>query len=164
MDLSSNNSGIHAAIFRLSTLYGNRYKGFNRQGLIGSMAQKILNCEEIEFFVPLSTRRDFIHVEDAALLVSKILKNMDTKPSTFIKIVAAERTYSIEDILDVFRIFIKHPIKFRCSTNDFSKIYSKNIEFRSNVFVDLEGLEIRDLHKGVNDLLSQLSSPPEDFK
>lgn len=157
INLSRRNPLISSAIFRISTLYGIRPNNLNSQGLINVMAKKIHNHEEIKFFVPLSTRRDYIHVEDASLLIAKVLKNIGTKPGTFMKIVSSEKTYSIEELIDIFRRKIEYPIKFNCTLNEFSFSYSKNIEFRSNTFRDVEDIKIRALEEGVENLLRQLS-------
>ncbi len=157
INLSRRNPLIRSAIFRISTLYGIRPNNLNNQGLINAMAKKIHNQEEINFFVPLSTRRDYIHVEDASLLIAKVLKNIGAKPGTFMKIVSSEKTHSIEELLDIFRKKIKYPIKFTCALNKFYFIYSKNIEFRSSTFKDIDDIKIRALEEGVENLLRQLS-------
>lgn len=148
---------IGVAIFRISTLYGFRASGFSRQGLIGAISQKIQNHEEIEFFVPLSTRRDFIHVEDASLLIAKILKNIGINPGIFIKIISSERTHSIEEVLNIFRKKVNGPIRFNCTLNKASLIYNRNFEFRSNTFIDVKDIKIRGLEEGIENLLCHLS-------
>jgi UDP-glucose 4-epimerase len=159
INLSTQNPLISAAIFRISTLYGIRANNFNSQGLINAMARKILNHQDIEFFVPLNTFRDFIHVEDASLLIAKILNEAFENPKTFIKIVSSGETHSIDEIIEIFRKKIKHPFSYKCKLNEFSNIYNKRVNFQSTLPGGVEYSRIRGLEEGIGDLLMQLNYP-----
>lgn len=150
---------ISAAIFRISTLYGIRTNNFNSQGLINAMARKILDNQDIEFFVPLNTFRDFIHVEDASLLIAKTLNEAFENPETFIKIVSSGATHSIEEIIEIFRKKVKYSFGYKCKLNEFSNIYNKRVNFQSTLPCGVESPRIRSLEDGIADLLMQLNYP-----
>jgi UDP-glucose 4-epimerase len=157
INLSKQNPLISAAIFRISTLYGIRSNNFNSQGLINAMARKILNHQDIEFFVPLNTFRDFIHVEDASLLIAKILNEAFENPETFIKIVASETSHSIEQIIDMFSRKIKYPFSYKYTLNAYTNIYNNRVDFKSSRFSGVNSPKIRSLEEGIGDLLKQLN-------
>lgn len=157
-NLSNKKYNISTSIFRISTLYGHRLNGYSRQGLIGLLAQKILNLEEVELFVPLKTYRDFIHVEDACFIISDVLKNITGKPGNFIKIVASENSYSIEQVLDVFRGKVDKPMRVKIALNQYSDLYSHKINFRSNKLKFIGEKMLMSLEDGVGDILSKFKS------
>lgn len=157
-NISNAVSNISTSVFRISTLYGYRLNGYSRQGLIGMLALKILNHEEVELFVPLNTYRDFIHVKDASFIIASALKNMIGKSGNFIKIVASENSYSIEQVIDIFKKKTNLPVRVVVTHNKYSDLYHRRIIFRSNS-LKISGDRINmSLEAGIVDLLNKFKS------
>lgn len=125
-------NGVRLLVARFSTLYGPGQAIDKRQGLLTHIARCALRRQPIEIFVPLDTSRDYLFVEDAAcdwIECSRTIRNNDGKVQ--IKIVAAERSVTISEILATFNRLIKKQLRIVCSRNALSSQYAQRVAYRS---------------------------------
>ena len=153
MDFVSTVPGLRLLIARFSTLYGPGQAFGKRQGLLSHIARCALRCQPIEIFVPLDTSRDYLFVDDAAsrfLLSSRGCRDQDEK--SIVKIIAAERSITISEIISIFNQLLKKRLRIVCSRSKLSQLYAPRVSYRSlkshlgsienNKFTLLEGAQV----------------------
>lgn len=87
--------GINPTVFRLFNIYG----GHDRFSVISNLKRCLEFSERFKLLNNGTSRRDFIHVQDAAKIISKCL-SIDKLPTVIN--VGTGQTTSVKEILDVF--------------------------------------------------------------
>jgi UDP-glucose 4-epimerase len=119
-------------IGRLSNLYGPLQDVQKKQGLISHMADCLLHNQEIQIFVPLNTRRDYIWSDDAAKIYMHLLnEDRDTKNKDT-HIIAQEESASIEEIIAAFQEITGLNPKISNTVDSLSAAYPKSIQFKGS--------------------------------
>ncbi len=120
-------------IARISTLFGPRQLGSSSQGLFSHLVRGMLKSDPVRVFVPLDTMRDYIYSDDAANDLVSVLRAMPADSGPLIKIVAAQHSTTIAEILSTFtRVAHKHPRIVTAATPLTAK-YSACVRYRSVV-------------------------------
>ena len=71
-------SGLAADIYRIGNAYGPRQPVHRAQGVISVWMWEILHGREIQVYGDTETKRDYVHVEDIAFLLTHSLKDPDS--------------------------------------------------------------------------------------
>ena len=133
----SSEAGVDLLVARFSTLYGPGQSFGKKQGLLSHIARCALKQHPVELFVPLDTARDYLFVDDAAsLFVGSLQAMLIQGRKSEIRIIAAERSVTISEIISTFNRLIKKPIRFVSCSNSLSAIYSRRVSYRSNYPLD----------------------------
>lgn len=124
--------GVRLLIARFSTLYGPGQALGKRQGLLSHIARCALRHQPVEIFVPLDTSRDYLFVDDAAsdfIASSRALRARGGR--VLIRIIAAERSVTISEIVSTFNRLIKKRLRVVCNRNSLSALYAPRVAYRS---------------------------------
>lgn len=118
-------------IGRMSNLYSPLQDAQKKQGLISHIASCMLLDQEIQIFVPLNTRRDYIWADDAAIVFMHILNDKSTEKNNPIRIIAQEESASIQEIIAIFKEIIgKDPLIIN-TIDSLSAAYPQTIRFKA---------------------------------
>lgn len=119
-------------VARFSTLYGPGQAQGKRQGLLSHIARCALRHQPVEIFVPLDTSRDYLFIDDAArdfIDSSQALRMAHERLQ--VRIVAAERSVTISEIVATFNRLNKRRLRLVCNRNNLSALYAPRVAYRS---------------------------------
>jgi UDP-glucose 4-epimerase len=122
----------HVMIARFTTLYGPGQAQGKRQGLLSHIARCTLRHQPVEIFVPLDTSRDYLFIHDAArdfVISSRALQAGDERFQ--VRIIAAERSITISEIISTFNRLNKKRLRIICNRNKLSSLYATRVAYRS---------------------------------
>lgn len=119
-------------IARFSTLFGPGQAQGKRQGLLTHIARCALRHRPVEIFVPLDTSRDYLFIDDAArdfIGSAQALRAINERLQ--VRIIAAERSVTISEIVATFNRLNKRRIRVVCNRNNLSVMYAPRVSYRS---------------------------------
>ncbi|NHQ59182.1 NAD-dependent epimerase/dehydratase family protein [Chlorobium sp. BLA1] len=148
-EFTNRNQCITSLLARLSTLYGAHQSFGKRQGLLTHIARCILKKQPIKIYVPLDTIRDYIAVDDAALIMIHSLRAIKD-PISSIKIIASEQPTTIANIISSFKSITRHAPQIVNSVSELSFVYSRRMTFRSIVYPDFNRFITTNLFVGIS--------------
>jgi UDP-glucose 4-epimerase len=131
-DFAARQSAVYVLLARFSTLYGPGQAQGKRQGLLSHIARCALRHQPVEIFVPLDTSRDYLFVDDAAgdfIASLQALQSHGTRVQ--VKIIAAERSVTISEIVATFNRLNKRRLRLVCNRNNLSALYARRVAYRS---------------------------------
>jgi UDP-glucose 4-epimerase len=124
--------GLSLLAARFSTLYGPGQAFGKRQGLLSHIARCALTHRPVEIFVPLDTARDYLFTQDAAAdFVGSLWAMRDRGDKSQTKIIAAERSVTISEVVSTFNRLLKRRVRIVCNRNSMSRLYAPRIAYRS---------------------------------
>ena len=121
-------SGI--LIGRISNLYSPLQDTQKKQGLISHIANCLLHDRDIDIFVPLDTRRDYIWADDAAKIFMHILNKNDAEKNNPICIISQEESASIQEIITIFKEITGKAPRISNIVDPLSAAYPQSIRFK----------------------------------
>ncbi len=131
-DFVSRLDSVRGLAARFSTLYGPGQAQGKRQGLLSHIARCALRHQPVEIFVPLDTSRDYLFVDDAARDFIDSTQGTRTATTRFhVKVIAAERSVTISEIVATFNRLNKRPLRVVCIRNNLSALYTSRVSYRS---------------------------------
>ena len=131
-NFASSNNEVKVLIARFSTLYGPGQALGKRQGLISHIARCALKHQIIEIFVPFDTSRDYLFIDDAARDFAASIKQLHEQDNRImIKIIAAERSITIAEVVSTFNRLLKKNLRIVCNRNNLSNLYASRVAYRS---------------------------------
>lgn len=131
-DFAFSQDKVTVLIARFSTLYGPGQAQGKRQGLLSHIARCALRHQPVEIFVPLDTSRDYLFIEDAACDFVGSAQALRARNERFqVRIVAAERSVTISEIVATFNRLNKRRLRVVCSRNNLSVLYAPRVAYRS---------------------------------
>lgn len=94
-------TGARLAIGRISNLYGPGANLGKPQGLVSQLALAHLEGRTSSIYVPMTTTRDYLYIDDAAAMVLELLDAVEQAPSGSIvtKVLASGRSATIADVI-----------------------------------------------------------------
>jgi UDP-glucose 4-epimerase len=145
--------GLSCLAARISNLYGRGQDLARPPGLIARLSQSLLHRRPVNVYVPLDTLRDYIHVDDAARYILRCLRRALAvdRPSSLVKIVAAERSISIAGILGLFARVTKRPPRIVAMPQAAAGQQPGRLTFRSRTWPDLAPRMV-DLAAGIREV------------
>lgn len=143
-----------ALIARYSTLYGLGQARDKPQGLISQLARRIVANEVIHIYVPLDTIRDYLFADDAAARTQAAVRDLYARPGqTVLKIIAAEQSTSIAQLVGLFKRVSRRPVRLVTSVNGLSPLYQRCLRFCSTEPLGQPHLTARRLEVGIHQVL-----------
>lgn len=132
LDFVSTVAGVGLLVARFSTLYGPGQALGKQQGLLSHIARCALRHQPVEIFVPLDTSRDYLFTDDAACdFIGSLRALCDHGGASRIKIIAAERSVTISEVVSTFNRLIKKRVRVVCNRNSKSNLYAPRVSYRS---------------------------------
>ncbi len=131
-DFVSKVPSVSLLIARFSTLYGPGQSLGKQQGLLSHIARCALKHQPVEIFVPLDTSRDYLFNFDAACGFVDSLRALGNKGGkSRIKIIAAEQSVTISEVVSTFNRLIKRRVLVVCNRNRMSNLYASRVSYQS---------------------------------
>jgi UDP-glucose 4-epimerase len=153
LDFNSRESSHKLLIARISTLFGPRQPGRSTKGLFSILARSMFRADAARVFVPLDTMRNYIYSDEAASALVAAIRAMPHASSPLIKIVAAQQSTTIAEIVATFkRVGHKHP-RIITGTTALSAKYSGRAQYRSIVGPEVAATNQLPLHVCVAHIL-----------
>lgn len=132
-------------IYRIGNAYGPRQPMKTPQGVIAVWMGNILRGDELLVYGNEETIRDYVYVEDIARLMLHSINNLS---SSDVFNISSGRGTSIIELLDIFKIVIDRPFKYRVfPPRDFDN--SSVILDNSKISAHFPGYEFNELEAGV---------------
>ena len=110
--------GINVLVIRPSNIYGAKKKSLGKQGIISTLVEHTLSDKVTEVWVPLSTSKDYLYVDD----FSRAVKNLLDLGAQGTFNVASGTNVSIYELLDIVEKAIKIKPRVKAEIGEFSKI------------------------------------------
>lgn len=120
-------------IARLSTLYGHGQSRHKRHGLLSHLARAVIWNKPVQIYVPLQTRRDYLAHTEAAAQMLDALGAVCRAPRVLTKIIAAEHSASIAEVLAIFRKVARRPPRITIARDALSAHYPVQVRYESRV-------------------------------
>lgn len=123
---------VSLLVARFSTLYGPGQSFGKQQGLLSHIARCALRHQPVEIFVPLDTSRDYLFIDDAACeFIGSLRELRDDGSSSRVRIIAAERSVTISEVVSTFNRLTKKRVRIVCNRNNMSSLYAPRVSYRS---------------------------------
>ncbi|MDH3308651.1 MAG: NAD(P)-dependent oxidoreductase [Acidimicrobiia bacterium] len=124
---------MRALVARISNLYGPGQSATKPQGLITTIVRNTLDRRPTNIYVPLDTARDYVHTRSAAQMLGLLTRSALSAPSrsTTIRIVAAERTTSISQIIGTIGRVLRKRVPFVVAERPETRLQPVLLGFRS---------------------------------
>ena len=135
--------GIPTLIGRISNLYGSGQDPFKPQGLITQVGSSALRRRPVSIYVPLDTIRDYLFVEDAALLITRAIERLEEEsiglsyPHVVVKVIASEVDSTVATVLAAWRLVLKRSPGVALAANPAGLLQPRRLSFRSRVWPEL---------------------------
>ena len=153
-DFAHNNAKVTALLARISTLYGPGQASGKRQGLLAHIARCILRNQSVHIYVPFDTIRDYIMVDDAALMMVASSELLREKAGVFIKIIASEKPTTIAEIISVFKRIARRRPRIVSSASKLSSLYTRRIQFFSQTLLIDKNMPTTSLLVGIAQVMA----------
>jgi UDP-glucose 4-epimerase len=143
----------HVFIGRMSTLYGPGQAWGKQQGLISHLARQLLRHKPLHIYVPLGTQRDYLHVDDAAWVLTQDTRQMTDRVACHI--IASEQATTVAEILSTFTRLTRRAPRIVTSAAAATSVYRAQMTFRSKHPTTIGQLARRrtPLHIGIHQVL-----------
>lgn len=132
--------GLTIAIGRISNVFGHGQDLDKNYGLISRLCLNTLLKRPTEIFVPLETVRNYIHIDDAALIIRnftrRTLRSEHKQPA--IKLVCSPHNLSVATIVQLVTSVTGRRPPFFLSTRSTSSLYRREIFIKSQDFREVE--------------------------
>jgi len=120
-------------IGRFSNIYGPGQKLTKMQGLISRLALSAATRKPINLFVPLSTVRDYIYVDDAAAITHDWLRRAheqhDTEPSAAVRIIASGEGTSVGQLVRTTQDVTRRKVPIAMGSHPSSSLQAPDLRF-----------------------------------
>lgn len=153
-------SGVPVLIGRIANLYGPGQALEKQQGIVSQLCKSSLLGQPISMFVSLDTRRDYIYVDDCALLVTRGCMRLGDRPSgsaPVVKILASGRSVTLASVLGEFRHVVGRRPKVVTGSSPHAGLQGRDLRVRSVRWVDLDRTAKTPLVVGISRTLADLS-------
>ena len=140
-------------IARLSNVYGPDQNMAKRQGLISNLVRATFSREPLSIFVPIDTRRDYIHSHDVGIKIGKLIERAEaTNGELFVKIICAGKTHTISQIIGEIKSVSKRKPPIIFSLSPLSSQQPLSLSFKSKVFKEIDYLNQVLLPVGIKEI------------
>jgi UDP-glucose 4-epimerase len=128
-------------IGRVSNVYGPGQKLEKLQGLISRLALCSARHEPVNLFVPISTVRDYMYVDDVAAAIHAWIEDSQAKeaPATTIRVIASGEGTSIAQLLRTVQDVTRRKVPVAMGTHPSARLQAPDLRFIPSV---PEGVEL----------------------
>ncbi|MCJ7436638.1 MAG: NAD-dependent epimerase/dehydratase family protein [Acidimicrobiia bacterium] len=142
---------VPVIVGRLSNLYGPGQNLVKAQGLVSLLCLAAATRRALNLFVPLDTLRDYLYVDDAAvMIVSLLMATLRSQPQTLvIRNLASERPVPVAGIVRVVQQVARRPVRVGLATSPTSGDQPRDLRVVSCAPRDLARAPITPLPVGV---------------
>ncbi|MEK6343805.1 MAG: NAD-dependent epimerase/dehydratase family protein [Curtobacterium sp.] len=133
-------TGTRLLVGRISNLYGPGANLGKAQGLVSQLALAHLEGRPSSIYVPMTTTRDYLYIDDAAAMVLDALDLVDTHaPGTATtKILASGQPATIAEVVATVQDAVGEPIDVRDGADPSATFQGLDLRFRSTVLPSVD--------------------------
>lgn len=142
--------GASLVVARISNLYGPGANTGKPQGLVSQLALAHLEGRPSSIYVPMSTTRDYLYIDDAAAMVADALeRSAATTPEAVTKVFASGRAATIDEVVRTVEQAVGAPLDVRDGSDPSAAVQAPDLRFRSTVWPDLDDRAFVPFDEGV---------------
>ncbi|PZE68098.1 NAD-dependent epimerase/dehydratase family protein [Curtobacterium sp. MCBD17_021] len=143
--------GARLVIGRIANLYGPGANLDKPQGLVSQLAAAHVEGRPSSIYVPFTTTRDYLYIDDAGAMVADALQLVaDRPPGTVVtKIFASQRGHSIADVVAAVSAAFDEELDVRAGHHDSADRHGLDLRFRSTVLTDIDDRDLMPFDEGV---------------
>lgn len=146
--------GVGITLGRIANLYGPRQNRLKQQGLITTLVQHALSNTVAKLYVPLSTTRNYVYADDAALQIVRKLKS--TGKSKSLVVVCSENNWSLSSILRMTQDVTKKKILYAQSTTETTALQPIDLRLTTEQASQVRPYQDTPMVVGINNIQLQL--------
>lgn len=147
----STDAGVASVAGRITNIYGAAQNPLKSQGLLSAIARAYAGGRPVQIRVPVSTRRDYLDVRDAARVIVATDGLQRAVGGSGVKLVCSGRSSSIADVLAAFERVTGAPVPGDVDMSTPDGVADPR--FVSVRFPETQELVLIDLDDGVRHLL-----------
>ena len=127
-------AGVQGRRLRISNIYGPGQRMAKPQGLLSHLVVNTLNRRPSTIYVPLDTSRDYLHTSSAArmMVASGVAARVEGAPADGLRILAAERSHSIAQIIGTLARVLRRRVPFVVVQRPETRLQPLVLRFRSS--------------------------------
>jgi UDP-glucose 4-epimerase len=144
--------GIRSIAGRISTLYGAGQNLAKPQGFIAQLCSAQLRRQPMSVYVSLDTKRDYLHVDDAACLVAAGMRHLQREPrgAAVVKNLASEHSTTIGHVLHQAGLVFKRRPSVVYSASPLAASQILDLRMGSVVWPEMRAIPRRSLLVGIH--------------
>lgn len=144
-------TGARLLVGRISNLYGPGANLGKAQGLVSQLALAHLEGRHSSIYVPMTTTRDYLYIEDAAAMVLDALDAVDglATGSTVTKILSSGQPATITEVVDAVQDAFGEPLDVRDGADPSATFQGLDLRFRSTVLPQVDDRAFLPFREGV---------------
>ncbi len=124
--------GWQARIARVANVYGAGQDPLKPQGLVTRLCRAVVLDEPVRLYVPAATARHYLHVDDAATLLVRLLDLPATGPGLpILRVVAAGEPVTVGDLVGIVGAVAGRPVPVTWAEDDAAEQHGLEIALRS---------------------------------
>lgn len=142
-------ASIPSLLGRIANLYGPGQRLDKLQGVISHIALARLTARPASIYVPLDTLRDYIFVDDCAILILECMDRLATTGGSVTKILASGQATTIASLLGHFRAVSRGRPRVVLGSSAAGAMQAHDLRLRSTVWPDLDARRTHSLPAGI---------------
>jgi UDP-glucose 4-epimerase len=147
------NEGATVRIVRITNLFGPRSNARKAQGIVHHLARAVLTREPISIYVPLSTARDYVYVDDAAEILSALAYTDNGGARVSTDILGSGRAVTLAELIALVEGIAHRRVPYALATGNSDQ--PGDLRFTPSILADRTSLE-----SGIRRTLDQLAHVP----
>jgi UDP-glucose 4-epimerase len=156
--------GLSVCLGRIANLYGPGQRLDKMQGLISHLALAQFSPKPATIYVSLDTIRDYLYVDDCALLIADLIEQAITRsseiasPITVTKILASGRGATIGELLGEIGLISKRRPNVMIGFSRAAEYQARDLRLRSRVWPELDSRPLTTLPAGISATMRDITS------
>ena len=133
-------TSARVGIGRIANLYGPGQNRDKRQGIVTTICKAMLLHQPIAIYVPLETMRNYVYVDDAAVIITSFVLRLSGIDSgtTITKVVASDRNSSISRLLrECNHVFGRRP-RTVLSHSAIVALHARDLRLQSKIWPEID--------------------------
>ena len=165
--------GVNVCLGRIANLYGPGQRLNKMQGLISHLALAQFSPKPATIYVSLDTIRDYIYVDDCALLIADLIQTAIVRSSesgraiAVTKVLASGRGATIGELLGEVGLISKRRPNVMIGFSRAAEYQARDLRLRSRVWPELDSRPLTTLPAGIaatmRDITSRIQERSESF-
>lgn len=143
--------GARLLVGRIANLYGPGANLAKPQGLVSQLAFAHVEGRPSTVYVPLTTTRDYLYIDDAAAMIAEGLDRLGELPGDgpTTKVFASQQGRTISDVIAAVEQAFGEPLDVRTGEHTSAALQAPDLQFRSTVLTELDDRTLTAFDDGV---------------
>jgi len=144
-------TGARLVVGRIANLYGPGANLDKPQGLVSQLAAAHVDGRPSSIYVPFTTTRDYLYIDDAGAMVADALDLVAARPAGTVltKIFASQQGHSIEEVVAAVGAAFAEDLDVRTGHHDSAGLHGLDLRFRSTVLTEVDDRTLTPFDEGV---------------